>query len=187
MKIAKHILVAISLMLIVFSCKHDTSQEKSQKESLQKILPKGSSIEILIDKSKYTLSVFSADTLVKTYNVVFGGNPVDDKEKEGDQRTPEGEFGVRDKYPHRKWSKFIWIDYPNANSWKKFNQRKAAGIIKEGETIGSEVGIHGVPEGMDAIIDKRQNWTLGCISMKNSDVNEIYPYITNQTKITIQK
>ncbi|KAB8153335.1 L,D-transpeptidase family protein [Kordia sp. TARA_039_SRF] len=188
MKIAKQLLIAISLMLIVISCKNNTSaQEEAQIESLQKILPIGSNISILIDKSDYTLSVISSDTLVKTYNVVFGGNPVDDKEKEGDQRTPEGEFGVRDKYPHRKWSKFIWIDYPNANSWKKFKQRKAAGVIKEGETIGGEVGIHGVPEGMNHLIDNRQNWTLGCISMKNNDVNEIYPYITDQTKITIQK
>jgi murein L,D-transpeptidase YafK len=124
---------------------------------------------------------------VKEYDVVFGGNPVDDKEKEGDKRTPEGVFGVRDKYPHRNWSKFIWIDYPNEDSWRKFNQRKADGIIKQGETIGGEVGIHGVPDGMNNLIDEKINWTLGCISMKNKDVNEIYPYISKKTQITIQK
>ncbi|MEM6686004.1 MAG: L,D-transpeptidase [Bacteroidota bacterium] len=154
---------------------------------LEKILPIGTPIRILIDKSDYTLSIIAADTLVKKYDVVFGGNPVDDKEKEGDKRTPEGEFGVRNLYPHKKWSKFIWIDYPNEDSWRKFNERKAAGIIKEGETIGGEVGIHGVPEGMDHLIDEKQNWTLGCISMKNKDVDELFAYVTKQTKITIQK
>ncbi len=171
------------------ACTNKTStQDKTQPEtSLRQLLPQGTSVRILIDKSDYELSVFAADTLVKKYQVVFGGNPIDDKEKEGDKRTPEGVFGVRDKYPHRSWEKFIWIDYPNAESWKKFNKRKANGIIKDGETIGGEVGIHGVPKGMDHVIDEKQNWTLGCISMKNDDVNEIYPYITKKTKITIQK
>ena len=174
---------------LMISCKQKTTDNNSttQEKTLKELLPKETKVSILIDKSEYTLSVFAADTLVKQYDVVFGGNPVDDKEKEGDKRTPEGVFGVRDKYPHRNWSKFIWIDYPNVASWKKFNKRKASGIIIDGETIGGEVGIHGVPDGMDHMIDDKRNWTLGCISMKNKDVNEIYPYILNQTQITIQK
>jgi murein L,D-transpeptidase YafK len=175
------------LLLSLFSCKQSSNSKEVTPTAIKNILPAGTPIQILIDKSEYKLSVFAADTLVKEYDVVFGGNPVDDKEKEGDKRTPEGIFGVRDKYPHRKWSKFIWIDYPNAASWEKFNKRKADGIIKEGETIGGEVGIHGVPDGMNNLIDEKINWTLGCISMKNNDVNEIYPYISKKTKITIQK
>ncbi|WP_430412249.1 L,D-transpeptidase family protein [Kordia sp.] len=174
------------------SCKNDRSNQKVTQKIMQEdakklVLPANTSVNVLIDKSDYTLSIFSADTLVKQYNVVFGGNPIDDKQKEGDKCTPEGTFGMRNKYPHKSWSKFIWIDYPNEDSWKKFNKRKADGIIKEGETIGGEVGIHGVPDGMDYMIDDKKNWTLGCISMKNSDVNELFPYITEQTKITIQK
>ncbi|WP_298515869.1 murein L,D-transpeptidase family protein [uncultured Kordia sp.] len=189
MKVFRFFFVCIGIIICASSCKnkHENQQHKAEKTPIKKLLPDGTPIRILIDKSDYKLSVFAADTLVKEYHVVFGGNPVDDKEKEGDKRTPEGVFGVRDKYPHRNWSKFIWIDYPNAESWKKFNQRKANGIIKDGETIGGEVGIHGVPDGMDNMIDEKRNWTLGCISMKNKDVNEIYPYITKKTKITIQK
>lgn len=183
--------VCICMFLLLQSCKNETAtvnQKSEAKEiTLKQLLPAEAKIRILIDKSEHTLSVFASDKLVKKYNVVFGGDPVGDKHKEGDKRTPEGVFGMRDKYPHRKWSKFIWIDYPNAASWKKFNKRKADGIIKDGETIGGEVGIHGVPDGMDDMIDNKRNWTLGCISMKNKDVNEIYPYITKQTRITIQK
>jgi murein L,D-transpeptidase YafK len=175
-------------MITVQSCKNENArQNENAATAIKKLLPEGTTINILIDKSDYKLSIFTADTLVKEYDVVFGGNPVDDKEKEGDKRTPEGVFGVRDKYPHRNWSKFIWIDYPNEDSWRKFNQRKADGIIKQGETIGGEVGIHGVPDGMNNLIDEKINWTLGCISMKNKDVNEIYPYISKKTQITIQK
>jgi len=174
-------------LFLLFSCKNEINSTETSEKKLNQLLPEDTFVNIFIDKSEYTLAIFTADTLVKKYNVVFGGNPVDDKHKEGDKRTPEGVFGMRDKYPHRNWSKFIWIDYPNADSWEKFNQRKANGIIKEGETIGGEVGIHGVPEGKDHLIDDKHNWTLGCISMKNNDINEIYPYITKQTQITIQK
>lgn len=180
-------LVVLYAVFMISCEKKASTPEKVEEPALTELLSKGVSVDILIDKSDYKLSVFFADKLIKEYNVVFGGNPVDDKEKEGDKCTPEGVFGIRDKYPHARWSKFIWIDYPNAESWKKFNQRRAKGIIKENESIGGEVGIHGVPEGMDYLIDEKQNWTLGCISLKNKDVDEIYPFITKKSKITIQK
>ena len=179
--------VCMIMFFMMQSCKNEQSKVVKEAVSSKLVLPANTSVNVVIDKSEYTLSIFTADTLVKQYDVVFGGNPIDDKHKEGDKCTPEGVFGMRDKYPHRSWSKFIWIDYPNEASWKKFNKRKADGIIKEGETIGGEVGIHGVPEGMDHMIDDKSNWTLGCISMKNKDLNELYPYVTKQTKITIQK
>jgi lipoprotein-anchoring transpeptidase ErfK/SrfK len=37
------------------------------------------------------------------------------------------------------------------------------------------------------VIDRYKNWTLGCISLKNSDVEEIYTYIPVGTTITITK
>lgn len=177
-------IVTFCIALLVLSCNQKT-EVPTTETSLD--LPKGTVVDIRIDKSDYTLQLFVSDSLVKTYNVVFGGNPEGDKFKEGDRRTPEGKFGIRDKYPHKSWSKFIWIDYPNATSWERFNKRKAEGLISEGETIGGEIGIHGVPEGSDALIDNKTNWTLGCISMKNKDINEMYPYISELTTITITK
>ena len=105
----------------------------------------------------------------------------------GDRCTPEGLFYMVSKYPHESWSKFIWINYPNEDSWEKHNQAKHEGIIPENAKIGGEIGIHGVPKGMSRLIDLRLNWTLGCISMKNNDVNEIYPYLSETTEIVIRK
>ena len=154
---------------------------------LDKLLRKGTKIEIIIDKSDYQLQVFTQDTLVKTYPVVFGGNAEDDKLREGDSCTPEGVFYINSKYPHQSWSKFIWINYPTADSWKKHKKAKKDNVIPQDATIGGEIGIHGVPEGADNIIADKFNWTLGCISLTNKDVNEIYPFIDKETKITIQK
>jgi murein L,D-transpeptidase YafK len=162
-------------------------QKAAPLKPLNKLLKKNSTIEILIDKSDYQLQIFTKDTLVKTYPVVFGGNPVDDKLRQGDSCTPEGVFYINSKYPHQSWSKFVWINYPTADSWKKHNKAKKDNIIRQNATIGGEIGIHGVPEGMDEMITTKTNWTLGCISLTNKDINEIYPFIDEKTKITIQK
>ena len=144
-------------------------------------------ISVIIDKSEYKLSIIVDNKVLKEYPIVFGKNPLDDKLMQGDECTPEGTFKIVSKYPHRSWSKFIWINYPNVDSWRKHNSAKIEGIIPKDANIGGEIGIHGVPEGMDNLIDLRINWTLGCISMKNRDVDELYPYISESTIIVIQK
>ena len=150
-----------------------------------KIDPK--SVKIIILKSKYELSIWSGNINVKTYCVVFGHNPKDDKLQQGDMCTPEGIFKIKSKYPHASWSKFMWIDYPTAASWKKHNEAKRKGIIPANAKIGGEIGIHGVPKDCDYAIDGKQNWTWGCISLKNKDVNEIYEIIHVGTEVEIKK
>ncbi|MCL1473871.1 L,D-transpeptidase family protein [Argonema antarcticum] len=140
-------------------------------------------ISILIEKSKYRLIIYYDKQPVKSYPVVFGANPVDDKLKEGDKRTPEGRFKIKDLYPHPAWSKFLWLDYPNKYSWRKHFQAKLSGKINWDNSIGGEIGIHGTPN--DDFIQKGSNWTLGCISLKNQDVDEIYRFVQQGTEVEI--
>lgn len=142
-------------------------------------------LKILIDKSDYTLQVFHKDSLLITYPCVFGFNAIDDKKQEGDGATPEGNFGIRSMYPHKSWSYFIWIDYPNEESWRRFHKRKADGTIDKTATVGGEVGIHGVPSGADNMISSKTNWTLGCISLSNEHITDLYKSISTSTKIEI--
>ena len=106
--------------------------------------------------------------------------------QQGDRRTPEGRFKVRAHYDHAKWRYFIWLDYPNEDSWAKHNAAKASGEITQEASIGGEIGIHGVPEGYDYAIDERMNWTLGCISLRNADLEELIPLVEVGTKIEIE-
>lgn len=142
---------------------------------------------IYIDKSDYKLSLLVNGETVKTYPIVFGFNAVEDKRRQGDGCTPEGHFKVRTQYPHKSWSKFIWIDYPNNDSWEKHNRSKANGEIPGDATIGGEIGIHGTPKGADYVIDEKINWTHGCISMKRADVDELYKCVQKGTPIEIVK
>lgn len=144
-------------------------------------------MHIVVDKSDYELHVYDAKGWYATYPVVFGADPLKDKKMEGDRCTPEGDFKILSKRPHDKWSRFMLLDYPTQESLVKFNQRKQRGEIPKNATPGGGVGIHGVWPHEDFVIDRYKNWTLGCISLKNADVQELYNYITIGTPVTIKK
>lgn len=142
-------------------------------------------VSLLVEKSKYRLTVYDHDTAVKSYPIVLGGNPAADKLREGDRCTPEGQFQIQDKYPHPSWRRFLWINYPTPDSWRKHRRAKADGKIPPDAAIGGEIGIHGVPEGQDRLIDQRINWTLGCVSLKNADMEELYEVVEKGAPVTI--
>ncbi|MGL5880223.1 MAG: L,D-transpeptidase family protein [Xenococcaceae cyanobacterium] len=142
-------------------------------------------ISLALEKSKHRLTLYYDRQAVKSYRVVFGDNPIGDKLAEGDRKTPEGIVSVRDLYPHPQWSKFIWLDYPNPQSWRKHFQAKAEGKIAWYLPIGGAVGIHGVPPNSDNWISDRVNWTWGCPSLKNNDIDEIYRFVQKGTLVEI--
>ena len=144
-------------------------------------------VYIIIDKSDYELHVYDQKGWYATYPVVFGASPMEDKKMEGDRRTPEGTFKIAAKKPHEKWYRFMALDYPNRESIEKFNKRKERGEIPSSARIGGSIGIHGTWPHEDYQIDRYKNWTLGCISMKNDDVQELYNYVPVGTTVTIRK
>jgi murein L,D-transpeptidase YafK len=181
----------VFILLSLLSCNAQEGRYKNYRQTLPELIRSNhldeSAISILIDKSDYKLYIMIDSLDLKEYPVVFGKAENNDKLMQGDKCTPEGHFKIISKYPHQSWSKFIWLNYPNEESWKKHNAAVLNGKIPKDADIGGEVGIHGVPQGMDYLIDAGYNWTLGCISMKNRDVDEIYPYITKSTSIVIRK
>lgn len=79
------------------------------------------------------------------------------------------------------------IDYPTAADVQKFNMRKQQGIIPSYAKIGSAIGIHGTWPQEDYAVDQFQNWTEGCISLKNEHVKQLYDMIPVGTRVTIKR
>jgi len=77
------------------------------------------------------------------------------------------------------------IDFPNQADIDKFNQRKAQGLIPRNARIGGGIGIHGTWPRDDMAVDYMQQWTNGCISLKNDEIDELYTMIPVGTKVTI--
>lgn len=179
-------LLGSSLVLFNTNSSSDVAASHLLKRPNALAGPQGN-ISIIIDKSDYELSVYDDKGWYATYPVVFGNNSLSDKKMEGDKNTPEGSFRISGKRIHEKWYRFLALDYPTRESWEKFNKRKERGEIPSSARIGGAIGIHGTWPNEDYIIDRYKNWTLGCISMKRSDVQEIYGYTPVGTPVTIRK
>lgn len=143
---------------------------------------------VLVEKLTYEMHIFdSTGERIVTYPVVFGSKDLSDKMMQGDRKTPEGIFHIVQKRKHQKWNSFLSIDYPNSESYQKFNNRKARGIIPANAQIGGSIGIHGTWPREDFAIDQYQNWTEGCISTKNVYIQEIFGLLPVGTKVEIKR
>lgn len=144
-------------------------------------------VYVVVDKSDYELKVFDEEGWYATYPVVFGSKDLSDKMMEGDKRTPEGSFKIISKRAHEKWHKMLMLDYPNDASWAKFKQRKASGKIPSKAKIGGGIAIHGTWPNDNIVVDDFTNWTNGCVSLKNEDLDELDAILPIGTKVTIQR
>jgi lipoprotein-anchoring transpeptidase ErfK/SrfK len=144
-------------------------------------------VQIIIDKSSYELYVYDKIGWFATYPVVFGNNTLDDKKIEGDRNTPEGSFKIANKRVHEKWDRYMGLNYPTQESLAKFNRRKQTGEVPSNASPGGGIGIHGTWPNEDYVIDRYKNWTNGCISLKNEDVEDLYSYVPVGTPVTIRK
>lgn len=131
---------------------------------------------IIVNKIKKTLHVYHAGKLIKSYPVELGRNGAKDKLQAGDQATPEGKYKITKKNPASKFYKALLINYPNEDDIKAFRIAKQKGLVSKKATIGSLIEIHG--GGDDSM-------TLGCVSMKNSEIDELYDMVEVGTPVTI--
>lgn len=147
---------------------------------------------ILIDKSSRLLAVYDGGQLVKVYPAAVGARP-GDKLREGDRRTPEGEFFVCVKNPVSKYTLALGLSYPaeedaarglregliSPSEHRRIEAELRAGRRPPWDTaLGGEIMIHG---------DRRGGRdTLGCIALEDADIRELYPQIPIGTRVVIR-
>ena len=141
---------------------------------------------IIVDKSDYELKVYDGEGWYATYPIVFGSKDLSDKMREGDKRTPNGNFKIILKKIHPKWGPELLLDFPNEDCIKRFNDRKAQGLIPKNARIGAGIAIHATRPEEEWTIDNFYNWTDGCVSVKYSEMKDLFSYIPIGTPVTIQ-
>ena len=131
--------------------------------------------QIVVWKSKRRLTLFSNNKPVKSFIIRLGFNPVGPKMKEGDGRTPEGNYWITHKNPDSAFHKSLGISYPNSNDKIL---AKSHGVLP-----GKDIFIHGGPKNFfkHLLFD----WTEGCIAVTNSEIDEIYEMVSVNTPIHI--
>ncbi len=182
-------LLFISIVLGSMAFVIPTHTDKGPERRMHKRHLRGDSTEnhyyIIISKKDYELKVYDEEGWYATYPVVFGSRDPADKLMEGDKRTPTGHFKIILKKIHPKWGPELLLDYPNDDSFRKFSDRKAKGIIPAKAKIGNGIAIHATRPDEEWTVDNFYNWTDGCISAKYSEMKELYEYIPVGTPVTI--
>src|SRR5215207_1710518 len=74
---------------------------------------------IIVRKNARTLELYDGKRLLKTYTVVLGFAAVGDKEKEGDGKTPEGDFYVFTRNSQSKFHLSLGLSYPSISDAKR--------------------------------------------------------------------
>lgn len=135
---------------------------------------------VLVKKSEKRMYLLAEGKSIKEYKVVFGANPKNHKQKEGDERTPEGKYILDYKKENSSFYKAIHISYPNENDKAK---AKFSGV-----NPGSLIMIHGQKNGLSWLswLSQWFNWTDGCIAVTNTEMDEIWGLINEGTPIEIQ-
>ena len=141
---------------------------------------------IIVSKKTYELKVYDEEGWYATYPIVFGSKDLGDKMREGDRRTPTGSFKIIIKKINKKWGPELLLDYPTEESVRRFKERKAKGLLPANARIGDGIAIHSTREEEEWTVDNFYNWTDGCVSVKYSEMKDLYSYIPVGTVVTIQ-
>ena len=128
---------------------------------------------VVVVKGKRQMFLMNDERILKKYRIGLGFAPQGDKRVEGDGRTPEGRYTIDRRNPNSSFYLSLGISYPN-----KWDVARAKAL---GESPGGDIFIHGEaakrPDGQD--------WTAGCISVTNQQMQEIYTMVRDGTIIDI--
>jgi murein L,D-transpeptidase YafK len=136
---------------------------------------------VLVEKSARRLTLLKNGSTLKTYRVALGRAPIGAKEYEGDQRTPEGIYSIDFHKPDSDYHLALHVSYPE--------QRDIDRAATEGLSAGSDIMIHGLPNGRGWIgrFHRREDWTAGCVAVADFEIEEIYRAVPDGTPIEFRE
>jgi len=148
---------------------------------------------ILVKKAERKLFLYSGNKLMRTYRIGLSLSPFGDKVRQGDRRTPEGDFYIFTKNDKSAFYLSLGISYPNAAHAERGLRDKlitkaqyntiiealAAGKAPPQNTrLGGDIYIHGNGAASD--------WTWGCVALENDDIRELFNAVPVGTPVTIK-
>jgi murein L,D-transpeptidase YafK len=134
---------------------------------------------VVVRKAERRLLLMQGGNVVRSYRVQLGLNPVGQKERSGDFRTPEGTYRLERRNPRSDYFLSIKVSYPN-----QADLRRAR--VRHWDTGGS-IMIHGLPNYLRHEPEYYENtdWTDGCIAVSNADMVEIWMLTPDNVPIDI--
>jgi tetratricopeptide (TPR) repeat protein len=160
----------VTLQEMIEEIEQEVKNKEDEIVTLQKevfALQKGPADKILIEKNERRLTLFSKGKVLKTYKIALGGNPNGPKERQGDNKTPEGTYVIDSRNKDSRYHLSLHISYPNEKDKKRAKQL--------GVSPGGDIMIHGIKNGFSWVGDLHTeiDWTKGCIAVTDEEIEEI--------------
>jgi len=135
---------------------------------------------ILIEKKERRLTLISKGKVLKIYQIALGGNPDGPKERQGDNKTPEGSYVIDSRNRNSRYHRSLHISYPNEKDRKRAKEL--------GVSPGGDIMIHGIKNGFSWVGDLHADvdWTKGCIAVTDEEIEEIDRLTPNGTPVEIR-
>jgi murein L,D-transpeptidase YafK len=135
---------------------------------------------ILVSKKEHLLKLYSQGQVIRTYKVALGTGGLAPKQREGDERVPEGHYIIDRKNAASHYHKALHVSYPNAE-----DRARAA---KLHAPPGGDIMIHGLPNGKGSIgaAHRMFDWTLGCVAVTDDEIDEIFKLVPVGTPVEIR-
>ncbi len=136
--------------------------------------------KVLVEKKERRLTLFSKGEVIKAYKIALGGDPVGAKERQGDNKTPEGTYIIDSRNNNSEYHLSLHISYPNEE-----DKRRAKEL---GVSPGGDIMIHGIKNGLSWVgaSHAKFDWTKGCIAVTDEEMQEIYRLVPDGTIIEIR-
>ena len=124
--------------------------------------------------------LISQGEVLKSYNIALGGNPIGPKERQGDNKTPEGTYVIDARNRDSRFHLSLHISYPNERDKKRAKEL--------GVSPGGDIMIHGIKNGLSWIGDAHTggDWTKGCIAVTDQEIEEIDKLAPNGAIVEIR-
>ncbi len=129
---------------------------------------------LVVYKERRKLYLLHGHTIIKSYKIGLGFNPIGHKRFEGDGKTPEGSYFIDRRNPNSNYHLSLGISYPN------IEDRSYAST--HGKSAGGDIFIHGRAGKHRG---RGRDWTWGCIAVKDRHIEEIFTMVENGTQIDI--
>lgn len=160
------VLVALVLVGVLASCGKPPSKFRTYN---------GPEVtRIVVNKGARQMHLYHHNQRLRTFRVQLGGNPIGHKQREGDRRTPEGDYIIDRRNPNSAFHLSIGISYPN--------EADRARAEANGWRPGGDIFIHGQGPRFQRA---RGDWTDGCIAVTDRQMEDIYAMVRDGTPIRI--
>jgi len=161
----------------------------------------GDTLWLRVDSQARTLSVMQGDDVLQVYaNISLGRGGTTSTKRQGDERTPLGEYHVSRVSYNSVFHIFIGLDYPTLSqaerAWKDGQLTKQAYLAirrahkrhrepPQNTPLGGYIGIHGVGKG-DPQIHATVNWTSGCVALTNAQIEDLDTWVSPGMRVVIR-